>query len=336
MEESRKSLRPEQGASRASQISLAAGIFISLIKFAGVYVTGSNAILSDALESIVNVLAAAFAAYSIRKSLQKSDSSYLYGQGKIEYISAGFEGGLIILAALVILYESIPQLWVGNVVQRMDLGLLLVVASSLLNSALGWYLIHTGKRYHSEALVADGHHVITDVYSSVGLLVGLGVVQFTNLPWMDPLVAILMAFWILFSGFKILSSAFGRLMDRADPRVLEEVVEAMERHRIPPLIHPHKLRFRESGPRLLVDFHMIMPRYLTVDEVHDIEVEFGQQVEESLGRPVDLLMHTDPCISDDCSLCSVAGCSIRKSKNQKTLPWRVDLLLQDVHHPFMD
>ncbi len=323
-------------AFRAALISIFVGSIICLLKFAGYYITGSSAILSDALESIINVLAAAFAAYSIKVASQDADHDHLYGHGKMEYFSAGIEGALIVVAGGLILYEAISQLIVGGSVQSMDQGILLIAVSSLGNGLLGLYLLHNGKEHHSKALQADGQHVMADFYTSVGLLGGLLAVHFSGLMWLDPVIAIVMAIWIVYNGLKLLTSSFDNLMDRADPELLELTAVAMSRVRIPELIDPHRLRLRELGNRLLVDFHVIMPWYLNVEEVHEIEVTFASRLEKEIGRPIDLMMHTDPCIPENCNQCKVDSCKKRKSKPTEAADWSISGLIQDIHHPFAD
>jgi cation diffusion facilitator family transporter len=318
----------------ASSISVFAGAAICLLKFAGYYITGSHAILSDALESIINVLAALFSAFTIRKSISGVDRFHPYGKGRLEYFSAGFEGGLIALAGIVILYESIPRIFRPDQIRRLDEGIFVVVIATVGNALLGYYLVRTGKRHHREALIADGHHIFSDVITSIGMIGALIVVYFTGIQRLDPVIASAMAVWILFSGFRILRSSFYRLVDRISPETLAKLVAAMEKNRTPPLILPHRLRLRESGPSLMLDFHVVVPNYCTVKEIHDIETGFSISLARDLGREVDLMMHTDPCIPANCKICSMPECPIRSESKKRHIEWTEEFLLKDVHHPF--
>jgi len=319
---------------RASIISIVVGFLICCTKFVGYLTTGSYAILSDALESIINVAAALFATYSIIEGARKADRDHPYGRGRMEYFSAGFEGGLILLAGALILHQSVPRLFTGNRVAHIDLGLLFTGAGTIANALLALFLIQTAKKHHSLALEADGKHIMTDVISSVGLFFGLIVVAMTGIPWLDPLLACLMALWILWSGLQLVRQSFFQLMDRTSPRVTEQVTNGLIAARGPAMIRPHLLRLRESGPFVLVDFHMVVPRYYTVKELHALEDSIHGKLAEKLERPVDLLLHNDPCTSRDCGYCSMKRCPVRKRKQTSQLEWTSQSLAEDVLHSF--
>ena len=321
-------------AVRASYVSVIVGLLICLLKFAGYYLTDSRAILSDALESIINVFAASFAAYAVRLTREGADRLHPYGKGRIEYFSAGFEGGLIFLAGLIILYESIPEIFSGNTPQKLDQGILLIVLGTVMNGILGFYLVNAGKKYHSQALMADGHHVYSDVITSIGMVLGLVVVYFTKIPWLDPLIASIMALWILYSGMRILRSSINRLMDRVNFQSLSMIADAMEKNRKPDMIRPHRLRLRESGPNLLLDFHLIIPRFYTVDRMHDLETACARALSSDVNRDLDLLLHYDPCINENCTSCQMPDCSIRSAEMKNLQHWSVEYLQSDVSHPY--
>lgn len=315
-------------------ISLITGALISIIKFTGYYYSDSSAVLSDALESLINVVAAAIAMFSIHYSNRGADKDHHFGHGKAEYFSAGAEGAMIMMAGALIFWESTRQLMEGHELRRIDVGLVMVMVAGFLNLILGIYLIRIGKKYHSKALVADGKHVLTDVYTSVGVLVALILVYLTGIPDIDPVVAILLGLWIIYSGFQILRESADNLMDRATPELLEEVTDAMAHSRLDEMIRPHRLRVRESGAGLMLDFHVILPHSLTVTQVHDIEVEFAYKLAKRLKRPVDLMMHTDPCIVEDCPVCSMQNCGDRMTEVNDEVDWTADLLIKDIHHPY--
>lgn len=321
-----------QARLRAGIISVIAGSSICALKFAGFFATNSYAILSDALESIINVVAASFAVFTVVQSARKADHQHPYGRGRLEYFSAGIEGSLILLAGVLILRESIPRLISGHEVSRMDLGLLFTGVGTVGNGVLAWFLIRAGKKNHSAAIEADGRHVLSDVISSVGLFVGLVLVAVTSFPWMDPLVASIMALWILFSGFQLVRQSYHQLMDRASPEVTQAVARAIADARIPEMIRPHRLRLRESGSYVLVDFHLIVPRYYTVKQLHALEESIHAHLTNALDRPVDLLLHNDACAPQDCGYCGVPRCPVRKTKQKTKASWGVEDLLNDIHH----
>ena len=314
---------------RAAVISVVAAVFICGIKFAGFYLSGSVAILSDALESINNILTAAFALYSVHQSFRLADRDFLFGRGRLEYFSAGFEGGLIVLAGLLILYESVPRLWTGGQLQDLEAGMGLVLLAALLNGALGWYLIRVGRRHDSPALEADGRHVFTDLVTSVGVLAALVLVRVTGWTLLDPLVAVGLALWLLWTGYGITRDSFFQLMDRVAPETLAMVITALRARRRDDLVYPHRLRIREVGRRLLLDLHAYVPRYYTVEATHELETGFAAEVEQELGRELDFMMHIDPCRPDHCVLCAKSGCPVRARDQTFHVGWNEAGLLSE-------
>jgi len=299
---------------RAVTLSLTVGAALMGLKFYAAYLTDSKAILSDALESIINVVASTFALGSILWAARHPDESHPYGHGKVEYFAAGFEGALIILAAAGIVFKAWPQLFHPAPLPRLELGLVLVLLAAIINLALGLGLVKAGRRTHSVTLVADGHHILTDVYTSVGVLAGLALVRFTGWFWLDGAVACLVAANILFIGAKLLHQACRGLMDTSDPDLLEEIAQILAEHRKPAWIDIHRLRARRSGSRVLLDFHLILPRDFTLEQVHREVKELEQVFNDHFGGQADILIHTDPCEKPVCPLCGYDPCKIRQEK----------------------
>ena len=209
---------------RAGLISLTVALLMLAAKYQAYRTTGSTAVLSDALESIVNVVAAVFALGGLVFAGRPADRNHPYGHGKIEFFSAAFEGGLIAFASVVIVYEAVRILFAGSEVRQISTGVLIVLATGLVNLVLGWYLVRTGRGYNSLTLVADGKHVIADFWTSAGVVVGLLLVQLTGLAWLDPLVALLVALSLMWTGFKLVRHAAGGLLDEEDPILLSRVL----------------------------------------------------------------------------------------------------------------
>ena len=212
---------PNPQESRAPQlairVSLAIGFFMLGTKLLAYGMTGSAAILSDAAESVVHVVAVSFAAYSLWLSRKPPDPSHLYGHDKVAFFSAGFEGAMIVLAAVYIVYESIRRLIAGPKLENLGAGALLILVAGVINGALGGYLLWVGKKYGSLILEADGRHVLTDCLTSLGVVVGLGLTILTGWLRFDPIVAILVALDILWMGSKLIRQSIGGLMDEVDP-----------------------------------------------------------------------------------------------------------------------
>lgn len=227
------------------------------------------------------------------------------------------------------MYASLPKILGGQTLHRLDEGLLLLVTASLLNLVLGWFLIRRGRRLHSDALIADGKHVLSDVVTSAGVVGGLVLVYFTDLAVLDPILAVLMALWILGSGLRIVKQSFDRLMDRVRPEALADTAAAFQAVRRPEMVLPHQLRLRETGPRLELHFHMIVPRYYTIEELHVLESSVVDDLKHKLGRPLFATWHSDPCRGEHCNFCSMPACPVRSEEWTSCMLWREDTLTLD-------
>ncbi len=296
---------------RAGAISVVVGAVLLGVKFYAYRITGSTAILSDAMESIVNVLAALVALGAMIVASWPADRNHPYGHGKVEFMTAAFEGGLIAFAALLIISESVGTLIRGAVVQSLDLGIAITLAAGVANYVLGWFLIRTGTRHSSLALVADGKHVQADFWTSVGVVVGLGLVLLTGKTWIDPLVAILVGVNLARTGWHLVREAAGGLLDEEDPELLREIVDAINANLVPGVIRLHYLRAIRSGNFRHVDAHLVVPEYWPVDRAHDLADELEARVTATLTGEAEIAFHIDPCEQSFCSQCDIEDCPIR-------------------------
>jgi cation diffusion facilitator family transporter len=312
---------PDHGVRlRAGRLALGLGLLVFLGKL-GVYAaTGSTAVLSDALESVVNVVAAGLLLYSLIVAARPADRDHPYGHGKVEFFSSGVEGALIAVAAILILVEAVRALWVGAEVRHLDAGLIGLAALTLVNAGLGLSLIRTGRRARSVALVADGQHILTDVWTSVGVMVGLVAVRVTGWVALDPLVAIAVAMNILRMGWKLVRQAVGGLMDEADEGLLQQVAAALEAQRRPWWIDVHGLRTFGSGALRHTDFHLAVPRFFDAERLHEVHDELRKVTIEATGMLGDVIVHFDPCRPRQCSSCALPDCPVRSSPCQATPP----------------
>jgi cation diffusion facilitator family transporter len=312
---------------RAALISLGIGGGMLIMKMSAYFLTHSSAIFSDALESVVHIAATGMALYSVLLSARPADKSHPYGHGKIEFFSAGFEGAMIVLAAIAIIYQAASQIIVGPELKKLDIGIGFTVAASVINLVLGTYLIRTGRRTNSLTLVADGKHVLTDSYTSFGVVVGLGLVLSTGWDLLDPLIAIAVALNILVSGYKLLRISVGGLMDEAHPETLEKILSVILRDRTPEWIDLHHLREWRSGDIYHVDFHLTVPFYWKVDEAHAFQKRVLDKIAAELGPGSQVLIHVDPCIPKlCCSMCQVSPCSERLHEFVSRREWTVATL----------
>lgn len=305
---------------RAAKTSLIAGIVIFLIKFGAYLVTDSTAIFSDAAESIINIVAAGVALYSIIISSKPADEDHPYGHGKIEYFSAGFEGFLIALAGLVIIYSGIEKIITGAGPSQLGIGILLLGASSVANLVLSLYINSVGKKTDSLTLVADAKHILTDVYTSIGIIVGLGVVLLTDIPVFDPIIAIIVAVNILYTGYKLVRESVGGLMNEVDIKTMNIITDRIISVRKPEWIDIHELRFWKSANHLFLDFHLILPFYFTIKEAHDSDDLVVSEMQKILpGSQVKI--HMDYCDFNLCKFCEYSPCEQRKEKFTKSSEW---------------
>jgi cation diffusion facilitator family transporter len=296
---------------RAGGVSLVVGVVLLCAKFAAYQLTGSTAILSDAMESIVNVVAALFTLAGLFVARWPADRNHPYGHGKVEFLSAAFEGGLIAFAALLIVYQAVKAFVVGVSIRALDIGLLITLAAGFANAALGWYLMRTGRRHNSLALIADGRHVMSDFITSAGIAVALALVMLTEISWLDPAVAVLVGLQLGWTGMRLVGEAASGLLDAEDPGLLRRLVAAINDNITPGIIRVHHLRAIRSGRFTHVDAHLVVPEFWTVEEAHDVGDAFEQRVFNALPVDGEIVFHVDPCHRSFCSLCDVEPCPIR-------------------------
>jgi cation diffusion facilitator family transporter len=297
---------------RAVVISLGVSVVLLAAKYQAYRLTGSTAILSDALESIVNVVAAVFGLGGIIFAGRPADRNHPYGHGKVEFFSAAFEGGLIAFAAVLIVYEVVLALLRGVEVRALDLGVSIVLGAGLVNLLLGWYLIRTGRKHASLTLVADGRHVLADFYTSAGIVIGLLLVRFTGIGWLDPLVAGVVALNLLWTGFRLVRHAAGGLLDEEDTDLLGRLLEVLQPHLSQGVIRVHHLRAIRAGRFHHVDAHLVVPEFWSVERSHDLAEDLGERVMKDLGVEGEMTLHTDPCHRIYCRMCDLDDCPIRR------------------------
>ncbi len=302
------------------------------IKFGAFIITQSNAILSDALESIINVAAGFFAFYSLRLSRKPKDSNHPYGHGKIEFISAGFEGGMIIAAALYILFEAVRSFLVPHVVKDLDVGIWLVAFSGVVNYVLGYYLIKHGRINHSDAMTADGKHLQSDTYTSIGLIAGLFIVYFTGLVWLDAVVAMIMALLILVTGYRLIRKGLAGLMDEADMDMIAGLLPIFNENRRDTWIDLHNLRLVKYGSNFHIDAHVTLPWYYTLQQTHEEVSAIEKLAADKFHQDVELFIHADPCLPFSCAICQLKNCSERKNPFVKKLEWTMENALKNEKH----
>lgn len=277
----------------AMRMSLAVGVLMLLGKTTAYYITGSAAILSDFAESVVHVIAVAFAAFSLRLSTRPAGPTFLYGYERITFFSAGFEGAIIVVAAIWILVEVIQKWLAGLPLENLGYGTLLLLAAGLLNGGLGWYLLHVGNRSHSLILEADGRHVLTDSLTSFGVVFGLGLVMLTGWKPFDPLVAIAVAANILWSGGRLAWRSAVGLLDYSDPGTGKRIREKLDAISSELGVHYHGVRYRTTGHRQIIEVHLLFPHATAVGEAHRLATLLEERLPEELGKPAEVITHLE-------------------------------------------
>ncbi len=301
--------------------SFVVGACIMAVKFYVYRLTLSSAVLSDALESIINVVASGFALVSVVMAARPPDRSHPYGHGKIEYFSAGFEGALIIIAAFGIFRMGLHHLLHPRPLPNLQAGLWILLGVGFINLILGIGLKRIGEKTDSLTLVADGKHVLTDVYTSGGVLVGLLLVHLSGLNWLDGLVACIVGINILVIGAGLVRTSFAGLMDASDPNVLRQVSALILEHRKDIWIDVHELRAWRSGNQLHIDLHLILPRNLSLDAAHREAKLLEKVIVSDFDGKASVLIHMDPCEDPDCVICGQYSCELRSHKQTAEIPW---------------
>lgn len=310
---------------RAGWISLSVGISMFIFKIGAYLLTGSAAIFSDAAESIVHVMATSMALYSIILSARPADELHPYGHGNVEYFSAGIEGFLIVVAAVVIIYESVVAIIAGPELKQLGIGAVIITIASVVNLLLGNYLIKTGKKTNSITLVADGKHVLTDSITSFGVIAAVVLVIITGIQLLDPIIAILVALNILFTGWKLIRESIGGLMNEVNPETLKKLSDKLISIKKNYWIDIHELRFWQSGDKVFIDFHLILPYYFNIKQTHEEENLIEAELQKDFPF-ADLKIHLDFCIPDLCRFCEYDECTLRSFEKVNHFDWNVEKL----------
>jgi len=310
----------------------ALSILLLIAKAFAWYITGSVAILTDAFESIVNVVAGLIGVYSLYISAKPRDQDHPYGHGKAEFISAAIEGSLIAIAGFIIIYEAINNLIHPHTIQQLDYGIILVAVTGLINYFAGAVCIRTGKKNNSLALISSGKHLQTDTWSTLGIAAGLILILVTKLVWIDSAVAILFSLFIIYTGYKILRSSVAGIMDEADTELLKKMVQTLNENRRVNWIDLHNLRVIKYGSTIHIDCHLTVPWYLNVHQAHEEIDALSELVKKEFGESVELFVHSDGCLEFSCRICSKFECTVRQHAFEKKIEWTMENISSNHKH----
>lgn len=323
----------EKEKSKWITITFFVSFVLLFVKFYSFYLTNSTAILTDALESIVNVVAAGFASYSIYLSSRPKDDNHPYGHGKIEFFSAGVEGTLIILAGIFIIFQAVNNFFDPKELDHLPLGIALIGFSGLVNGMLGLVLQKKGVKLMSLTIEANGKHLMTDAITSLVLILGVAIIYFTGLHYLDSVISILFSLYIIYSGYTLVRRSVGGLMDEADPRSVEAIVALLNKTRKPNWIDIHNMRVQQYGGDRHIDLHLTLPYYLDLTQVHD-EVQGVEKVlEDDWSGMMEVFIHADPCIPEKCChYCQLKTCPVRKAPIDVKIEWTAANMSKNQKH----
>lgn len=305
------------------KIVVITSVILFLIKITAWYLTNSVAILTDALESTVNVTTSFIGLYSLYISAKPKDAGHPYGHGKIEYVSAAIEGTMIVVAGMLIIYEAIKNLGNPQPIGRLDYGIILISSTAIVNYIVGEIAVRKGRKNNSLALVASGKHLQSDTYSTVGIMVGLVLLFLTKQAWLDSAVALVFALLILYTGGKIIWDSLRGIMDEADKELLKKMVSLLQADREENWIDIHNTRIIKYGTTLHIDCHLTIPWYLNVHEAHAEIDKLSMLINNNFGESIDLFVHADGCLDYSCVLCDKQGCALRQKVFQRKVDWTV-------------
>ncbi len=309
---------------------IAVALFI--IKIIAWYLTGSVAVLTDALESTVNVTAGFISLFGLYIAAKPRDANHPYGHGKAEFLSAAVEGILMMIAGIFIVYEATYHFIYPRELKKLDYGIFLIAVTAIVNYITGYYSIRTGKQNNSLALVASGKHLQSDTWSTLGIVAGLVLIRVTRLQWIDSVIAAGFSLFIIYTGYRIVRSSVAGIMDEADRALLQRMVALLNANRRVNWIDLHNLRIIKYGNVLHMDCHLTVPWYLNVREAHAEMDALSLLMQKEFGESVELFIHADACLNFSCSICQKMECTVRQHPFEKKIEWTIDNISRNTRH----
>ncbi len=297
------------------------GIILFILKFTAYFFTHSVLILSDALESIVNLVAAVIGLYSLYLSSIPKDANHPYGHGKIEFLTSGIEGGMIFFAGLTIIYESIQRFFVPSEIHSMDLGLLFIFITGLTNAFTGVFVKNFGEKNRNLQLISSGHHLITDAISTFMVCLGVLIIYFTQKNWLDSLLGILVGLYILIPSYKIIRNAIAGIMDESDKMLIEKFIQLMKKNKNDTWIDLHNLKILKNGSVIHVDLHLTLPFYWTIQQANQEIQKIEKLIQSEFGELAECSVQIDGCVPNLCIFCSIQNCNERKQPFTQNWKW---------------
>lgn len=308
------------------------GILLFVAKLIAWHLTHSDTIFSDAMESIVNIIAAFMGLYSLYLSAKPKDEDHPYGHGKVEFVTSGVEGSLIIFAGVMIIIQAINSLLHGNYLNQLDYGIAISTFTGIINYILGYISVQKGKQENSLVLISSGKHLQSDTITTLGVVLSLIIVYFTHLFWLDAVVALFFAGYIIVVGYKIIRKAISGIMDEADPEILKKLATILNDHRKKEWIDIHNTKIQQYGNRLHLDAHLTLPYYYELRTAHQSMEEVIKLIVENSNRSIEFNIHMDDCKPFSCEICQMMDCPVRQKPFVKTIQWTAQNISQIQKH----
>ncbi|NML69319.1 cation transporter [Chryseobacterium sp. RP-3-3] len=297
------------------------GVILFIGKIIAWKLTNSDAVFSDAMESVVNVISAFMGLYSLHLASKPKDEDHPYGHGKVEFVTSGIEGALIAIAGIMIIYEGINSLVVGKTLAKLDLGIWIIAATAIINYLLGYISIKKGQAENSLVLVSSGKHLQSDTITTLGVVISLVVVYFTKIYWLDSVVALIFGFYIIYVGYKIVRKSLSGIMDEQDPDLLNQIIKVLEENRRIEWIDVHNIKIQQFGANLHIDAHITLPWYYSLREAHNEMEKMIILLAKNTKRSVEFNFHMDDCKTVSCPVCQIKDCPVREKDFVKRVQW---------------
>ena len=307
------------------------GIILFIVKLIAWHITNSNAIFSDTMESIVNIIAAFMGLYSIHLCNKPRDTDHPYGHGKVEFVTSGIEGMLIAMAGILILIEAISSLINGIQLEKLDWGIALFGSTAIVNYAMGYLSYQKGKKENSLVLMSAGKHLQSDTFSTSAIVLSLVLVHLTGWQWLDPLIALGFGSYIIVIGGKIVRKALSGIMDERDEALFAELVTILQANRKTEWIDIHNMRIQQFGAHLHIDAHLTLPYYYSLKEAHQEMEKVIRLLAEKIERTIEFNFHLDYCKPFSCEICTI-DCKFRQKPFVQTVQWEVKNLAGVAKH----
>ncbi|MCS3867794.1 cation diffusion facilitator family transporter [Chryseobacterium ginsenosidimutans] len=297
------------------------GVILFIGKIVAWKLTNSDAVFSDAMESIVNVISAFMGLYSLYLAAKPKDEEHPYGHGKVEFVTSGIEGALIAIAGIMIIYEGVNSLVVGKILNKLDWGIWIIAATAIVNYFLGYISIKKGEQENSLVLISSGKHLQSDTITTLGVVISLVVVYFTKIYWIDSVVALIFGGYIIVVGYKIVRKSLSGIMDEQDPELLNQIIKVLEDNRRTEWIDVHNMKIQQFGANLHIDAHITLPWYYSLRDAHNEMEKMIILLAENINRDIEFNFHMDDCKPISCPLCQIKDCPVREKDFVKRVTW---------------